>query len=206
VLEIAPFIVNIIIHKFRVVTDTLKEYYKMEVKEFERFLELKNEKEDNYKAFFENEEKNREYYHLKDELESLLFNNQTNTEKTITKLKNSLNEYKYNLRYNPNESLNEIKLIKETMNLIDLYDWKLKYSEYNTTEGKQVAVWEQNGDGQIRNHKVWNVEDKNSIKKHYHTVEINSVDFSEEFLKNVAEKIASMIIENQSELGKYNNI
>lgn len=50
-------------------------------------------------------------------------------------------------------------------------DYKLIYSEYRTevsgdNQGnvnyqKQVAVWEQNGDGLIRNHKVWNVQDDN---------------------------------------------
>ena len=54
--------------------------------------------------------------------------------------------------------------LTNTVGLKQSLDWKLLYSEYSTqvsgdTLQKQVAVWEQNGDGNIKNHKVWNVEE-----------------------------------------------
>lgn len=48
--------------------------------------------------------------------------------------------------------------------LVKTFDWKLMYSEYSYevdssgTIQKQVAIWEQNGDGLIRNYKKWNIE------------------------------------------------
>jgi hypothetical protein len=61
-----------------------------------------------------------------------------------------------------------LKSLRETLELISKYDWRLRYSEYyarvDTPNGsknqKQVAVWEQDNSGQIRNHKVWEVEEK----------------------------------------------
>lgn len=53
---------------------------------------------------------------------------------------------------------NLIQAYSEILKLIERYDWQLKYSEYSIDEGKQVAVWEQNGEGNIRNHKVWNIK------------------------------------------------
>ena len=57
-----------------------------------------------------------------------------------------------------------INNLKDTVELKQSLDWKLMYSEYSTqvdsnTLQKQIAIWEQNGDGNIRNHKVWNVEE-----------------------------------------------
>lgn len=54
-----------------------------------------------------------------------------------------------------------LKSLRETLDLISKYDWRLMYSEYHTTntcEEKQVSVWEQNHDGQIRNHKIWTIK------------------------------------------------
>ena len=64
-----------------------------------------------------------------------------------------------------------IKSLRETLDLIQKYDWKLMYSEYTTlisdkdsdrgklgNEVRQVAIWEQNQENQIRNHKVWTIE------------------------------------------------
>lgn len=53
-----------------------------------------------------------------------------------------------------------IKSLKETMSLIRDYDWKLKYSQYTTgTDAhREVAIWEQNGQGEIRNHKRFSGE------------------------------------------------
>lgn len=57
-----------------------------------------------------------------------------------------------------------INNLKDTVNLKQSLDWKLMYSEYSVPVDsehfqKQVSVWEQDGDGNIRNHKVWNVEE-----------------------------------------------
>lgn len=52
---------------------------------------------------------------------------------------------------------NLINAYSEILKLIDRYDWQLMHSEYYTEGKKQVAVWEQNGEGSIRNHKVWDV-------------------------------------------------
>lgn len=62
-------------------------------------------------------------------------------------------------------------------------DWKLMYSEYSTggridNTGsyikKQVAIWQQNSKGQVRNHKVWNVEEKDSFAENIreHGIEV----------------------------------
>ena len=62
-------------------------------------------------------------------------------------------------------SIDILRLLKDTLNLIKEYDWKLMFSEYETglyTNGtlkKQVAIWEQNSEGNIRNHKVWDIDD-----------------------------------------------
>lgn len=52
--------------------------------------------------------------------------------------------------------VNSLNAIKELSN-----EYELMYSAYTTGENKQkqVAIWEQNSDGDIRNHKVWNVHD-----------------------------------------------
>ena len=69
---------------------------------------------------------------------------------------------KLNDKHDMNLYIACIKSLKETLDLISRYDWKLIYSEY-TVKGdsdndvKQVSVWEQNHDNQIRNHKIWNV-------------------------------------------------
>lgn len=53
-----------------------------------------------------------------------------------------------------------VKCLKETLALIREYDWQLKYSQYTTgTDAhREIAIWEQNGQGEIRNHKVFSGE------------------------------------------------
>ena len=56
-----------------------------------------------------------------------------------------------------------LKALRETLDLIKKYDWNLMYSEYgventNNQLVTEIAVWEQNHDGQIRNHKVWRTD------------------------------------------------
>jgi hypothetical protein len=61
--------------------------------------------------------------------------------------------------------ISAIKSLRETLDLIHKYDWQLMYSAYETCteEGrdskteKQVAVWRQNYDGLITNHRIWRV-------------------------------------------------
>lgn len=57
---------------------------------------------------------------------------------------------------------NLIQAYEKVVELIRKYDWQLMYSKYKTEDNngnlvQQVAVWEQNGDESVRNHKVWNV-------------------------------------------------
>ena len=74
-----------------------------------------------------------------------------------------------------------VKALRDILDLIKKYDWQLMYSEYSTNsiktihedesytlmtpdgfknnkDQKQIAIWEQNHEGNIRNHKVWNLD------------------------------------------------
>jgi hypothetical protein len=62
-------------------------------------------------------------------------------------------ENKRNFSSNLNAYPAAIKSLRETLALIREYDWNLQYSEYETQGHKEIAIWEQNGQGQIRNHK-----------------------------------------------------
>lgn len=55
-------------------------------------------------------------------------------------------------------SIDCLRLLKDTLSLIRDYDWELKYSEYETDGHKEVAIWEQNHCGDIRNYKRWIVK------------------------------------------------
>lgn len=50
-----------------------------------------------------------------------------------------------------------VKVLRETLNLISIYDWQIRYGCGYKDGGKKVEIWEQNHDGQIRNRKVWEV-------------------------------------------------
>ena len=54
-------------------------------------------------------------------------------------------------------TIDTLRLLKDTLSLIKEYDWHLEYSENETDYNKEVAVWEQNHSGEIRNHKKWNI-------------------------------------------------
>ena len=56
-------------------------------------------------------------------------------------------------------ALDTMRLLKDTLSLIKEYDWELKYSELETTTGKQLKIWEQNHCGEIRNHNEWIVNE-----------------------------------------------
>jgi len=67
-----------------------------------------------------------------------------------------------------------LKSLRETLDLIKKYDWNLMYSEYgveniNNQLVTEIAVWEQNHDMQIRNHKVWRTDIE--YKKHKYIVD-----------------------------------
>jgi len=91
--------------------------------------------------------------------------------------------------------ISTLKSLRETLDLINKYDWKLMYSEYETSEEagrptkppvKQIAVWEQNHDNQIKNHKVWNVAEAIDYVAKQIKEAGNSIV---ESLKNVSENI-----------------
>lgn len=81
--------------------------------------------------------------------------------------------------------LGTVKSLKETLSLIEKYDWKLTYSEYETKDDngniiQQVSVWEINHDNQIRNHKFWNVENAlDKIKIDATGLYINNININE---------------------------
>lgn len=71
---------------------------------------------------------------------------------------------------------NTLIALGSTLKMIEEYEnsdkYELKFSEYITTkngkETKQVSVWEQNKNGNIRNHKVWDIyENEFKIKGNF---------------------------------------
>ena len=70
---------------------------------------------------------------------------------------------KCNFSSNLNAYPAAIKSLRETLSLIHEYDWNLQYSEYETQGHKEIAVWEQNGQGQIRNHKHYAISPATSF-------------------------------------------
>ena len=129
----------------------------MTTQEFERFLILSEKYNQETIGHFEDYE----YHTLKNKLTNILFDNQGTKDKIITDLKNNLylTDILKSSASQSGEILNKIKIIKETLNILEMYDWKFMHSTYRTDEGKQVAIWEQNGDGKIRNHKIWDVKE-----------------------------------------------
>jgi hypothetical protein len=78
------------------------------------------------------------------------------------KLNDKLNDLRN--KNDMNLYISTLKSLRETLDLISKYDWKLNYSEYQVKDDNdnlitQISVWEQNHDNQIRNHKFWNVVD-----------------------------------------------
>lgn len=82
------------------------------------------------------------------------------TVKTLTDDAMSLQQKFHKLQEDNNikGSIDCLRLLKDTLSLIKEYDWHLEYSEYKTDGKKQVAVWEQNHYGDIKNHKIWNID------------------------------------------------
>lgn len=82
------------------------------------------------------------------------------TVKTLTEDAMSLQQKFHKLQEENNikGSIDCLRLLKDTLSLIKEYDWHLEYSEYKTEGKKQIAVWEQNHCGDIKNHKIWNID------------------------------------------------
>jgi hypothetical protein len=85
-----------------------------------------------------------------------------NLKKEAEKLNRNLIIFRETSRMN--DYIATLKSLRETLELISKYDWKLNYSEYKIEDRdekgmfiKQISVWEQNHDNQIRSHKIWNV-------------------------------------------------
>lgn len=81
------------------------------------------------------------------------------TVKTLTEDAMSLQQKFHKMQDNNDirGSIDCLRLLKDCLSLIKEYDWHLEYSEYKTDGKKQIAVWEQNHCGDIRNHKIWDV-------------------------------------------------
>ena len=140
----------------------------MEIKDFERYLELVKINEEYINIWretrsdenYDNVSKtNNELSNFKNNLLKFVFKNQSSVATIVDKLKFRLDYFREYPSSDENKSFNEIKMVKEILNLLEMYDWKLMYSEYHTGEVKQIAIWEQNGEGLIRKHKIWNVVD-----------------------------------------------
>lgn len=92
---------------------------------------------------------------------------------------------------------NLMKTLAEATDLIRKNEWKLKYSEYETDGHKEVAVWEQNYDGEIRNHKKWAVNGE--------TKSINSLTWSFDFYikNNMVDGVCEIpIVDSMRGIGK----
>lgn len=81
------------------------------------------------------------------------------TVKTLTQDAMSLQQKFHKLQESNDirASIDCLRLLKDTLSLIKEYDWHLEYSEYKTDGQKQIAVWEQNHCGEIRNHKFFDI-------------------------------------------------
>lgn len=109
---------------------------------------------------------------------------------------------------------NLTKALADNIKLIEEYDYQLMYSEYTdvTDENKpvkQIAVWEQNGDCDIRNHKVWNVEDainSTGVKADVINDGIDTIDDEPcDLYTQIVELIKDTIKEVCGTESKYNN-
>lgn len=74
---------------------------------------------------------------------------------------------------------NEIKMIREIMEILDRYDWKDYHSEYAREKDgkmiKEVATWEQDSNKQIRNHKTYIIEEYPKIFEKYKELNLDQL-------------------------------
>lgn len=133
-------------------SDTLPQY--MKALYLPQYINLKWKDTNWYK----DESKETNFY------EEIVRNLKKEAQKLNKKITKASNENDMNLY------IASIKSLRDTLDLISKYDWRLMFSEYDTllsekdsnrgkvgNEIKQIAIWEQNHDNQIRNHKIWNV-------------------------------------------------
>jgi len=100
--------------------------------------------------------------------------------------------------------ISTVKSLRDTLDLIGKYDWKLMYSEYGITQNKkQVSVWEQNHDNQIKNHKVWDVNEASNIATNMTKDSINII--GDAFKSVSVEEKIPMYIDCIWKEGKDNN-
>jgi|GEM_PF-1278394 len=98
-----------------------------------------------------------------------------------------------------------LRLLKDTLNLIKEYDWKLMYSEYMTEDDSglhnEVAVWEQNSEGSTRNHKKWETK----CTSHEHVL-YNQKSFDLLHAQELLSSLKSEKIFVEEQIKKYGNL
>lgn len=106
------------------------------------------------------------------------------TVKTLTDDAMSLQQKFHKLQEDNNikASIDCLRLLKDTLSLIREYDWHLEYSEYKTDGKKQVAVWEQNHCGDIRNYKAWNVTSSDQDRNRWYFMFDDAISSGQSFL------------------------
>jgi len=106
------------------------------------------------------------------------------TIKTLTEDAMSLQQKFHKLQEENNikGSIDCLRLLKDTLSLIREYDWHLEYSEYKTDGKKQVAVWEQNHCGDIRNYKAWNVASSDKDRNRWYFMFEEAISSGQSFL------------------------
>lgn len=102
-------------------------------------------------------------------LEEIIMNNIFNeTIETLIKDAQALqNRYDKSVQLgNTKESLDSLRLLKDTLSLIKEYDWNLKYSAEEKDYYTEVMIWEENHCGEKRNEIKWDIH-KNQIDSTY---------------------------------------
>lgn len=76
-----------------------------------------------------------------------------------------------------------LKNLREALSVKKEYDWQLMYSEYETDNHKEVSIWEQDSECNIRNHKTWKIVDEEieDAKQEYDIKKRKGKDFESDF-------------------------
>lgn len=91
-----------------------------------------------------------------------------NLKKEANKLSNRLTKLS-DSQNTSNDYIATIKALKETLELINKYDWQLQYNisqykEWTTNEDTtKILIWEQNHENQVRNNKSWTIKTKDLL-------------------------------------------
>lgn len=115
--------------------------------------------------------------------------------KLINKIEKALNEENFGTYKNLISALTNIS------DIIDKKDWQIKHSEYETNGHKEVAIWEQDSNRNIRNYKNWTVKNKPNDKK----IDGNVYTKEELITKIKNDKITVMSIDWSIMSGKKDN-